>query len=165
MPMDSQPAVICACAARPLGPTVTLLQSSYTELSDFSVEDSHVLPHEYIPGQTIYMRPGVRGGGAIRVVEGSIYIRRGSFTRCSAGPLNGDFDSCARSFSASTGLCTDGLGGAISGDRTRIQGQTTGWMRRVSDFACSAAECGPVLCWLPLTALWVSLSTFCMSTQ
>jgi hypothetical protein len=97
------------------------LQSSKTHLFDFSVEDSHLLPHEHNPSQRVY----VRGGGAIRLIEGSLITSDGRFKRCSAGPLDGDFDSCALSFSASAGLCTDGLGGAISGERTYIIGQTT----------------------------------------
>jgi hypothetical protein len=90
-------------------------------MSDFSVEDSHLLPHEHDPNQIVY----VRGGGAIRLIEGSLITADGSFSRCSTVPRDGIFDACALSFSASTGLCTDGLGGAISGERTDIEGQTT----------------------------------------
>jgi hypothetical protein len=118
--MDSQLAVICVCAAWPLVPTVAWLQFSYLWMYHCSVADSHLLPLEHDPSQ----RVSVRGGGAIRIAAGSLFIDGGSFTRCSAGPRDSDFDSCALSFSASAGLCTDGLGGAISGERANIEGQT-----------------------------------------
>ena len=109
-----------ACALCIHAAPVTWLQSCNTQLSDLSVEDSHLLPREQGYSRMVW----VRGGGAIRVIKGSLLVADSNFTRCSAGPLDGDFDSCALSFSASTGLCTEGLGGAISGERTDIYGQT-----------------------------------------
>jgi hypothetical protein len=98
-----------------------VLQASDVMMSDCSVGDSHLLPHEQGYSERVY----VRGGGAIRVVAGSLFIDGGSFTRCSAGPRDGNFDSCALSFNAATSICTDGLDGAISGERAGIIGQTT----------------------------------------
>jgi hypothetical protein len=83
------------------------------------VEDSHLLPHKIDPRETGY----VRGGGAVRIVSGGVYVASSQFTRCSAGPPDGDFNSCALSFAASTGLCAEGVGGAISGERASITGQ------------------------------------------
>jgi hypothetical protein len=100
-------------------PTVTSLQSSSVGLYEVSVEDSHLLPHTFGADQT----KNVRGGGAVRTISGNLYVTSTRFTRCSAGPRDGDFDSCALSFSASTSLCTDGLGGAISVERTDAWGE------------------------------------------
>lgn len=84
------------------------------------MEDSHLLPHKQDPSQIVY----VRGGGAIRAIAGVLYVSTSRFERCSAGPSDGDFDSCELSFIVTTGLCTEGLGGAISGERADITGQT-----------------------------------------
>ena len=101
---------------------VIWLQSSRTDLSKLSIEDSHLLPHTRDLGQLVY----VRGGGAIRAIGGVLYVSTSQFSRCSAGPLDGDFDSCELSFIVSMGLCTDGLGGAISAERTEITGKAPG---------------------------------------
>ena len=155
-------AVICVCAAWSLVLTVTWLQSSITRMYHSFVDDSHLLPHKLNPSTAIY----VRGGGAIRVIVGSLLVTNSHFSRCSAGPLDGDFDSCALSFSASTRLCTDGLGGAISGDRADMTGETLPLEAKQADIAPrSSGNCAAGCVGSPLTALWVSVSTFCMPTQ
>lgn len=97
-------------------------QSSSIELYDSFVEDSHLLPHQ--PDLAGASR--VRGGGALRVIAGLVRIGDTVFSRCSAGPLDGNFDSCALSFSASTSLCTDGLGGVVSAELASIARQSRG---------------------------------------
>lgn len=84
------------------------------------VSDSHLLPR-LADASLLVM---VRGGGAIRAISSSLVIQESSFTRCSAGPFDGDFDSCALSFGTSTSLCTDGLGGVISTEMSPLIGQT-----------------------------------------
>lgn len=72
----------------------------------------------------------VRGGGAVRIISGLLSVVFSSFSRCSAVPLDGNFDSCALSFAATTGLCADAVGGAISGERAEISCQKNGsWHR------------------------------------
>jgi hypothetical protein len=95
-------------------------QSSSIDFYESFVEDSHLLPHR--PDSSGANR--VRGGGALRIISGILNMGETSFTRCSAGPIGGDFDSCALSFSASTSLCTDGLGGAVSAELASIGSQS-----------------------------------------
>lgn len=109
------PAALCV----PRPSAVTRLQSSDINLRNVVVEDSHLLPHRLDPGEFSY----VHGGGAVRIISGDLYVASCKFSRCSAGPSDGNFDSCALSFAASTGLCTEGVGGAISGERAEIIGQ------------------------------------------
>jgi hypothetical protein len=144
--MVSQLAVICVSA---VSTAVTRLQSCNSRLDDLFVDDSHLLPHKRDPIQSVY----VRGGGAIRAISGSLIVTAGSFSRCSAGPLDGNFDACALSFSSSTSLCTDGLGGAISGDRADMTGETLQLEAKQADIAQrSCGGCAAGCVGSPLTA-------------
>lgn len=95
------------------------LQSSNVHLIETTVDDSHLVA----PAFGLYDVDYVRGGGAVRIVSGLLSVVFSTLSRCSAVPLDGNFDSCALSFAATTGLCADAVGGAISGERAEISGQ------------------------------------------
>lgn len=75
-------------------------------LMDVHISDSHLLPHP---------RTGIinRGGGAISVSSGKLYIEESSFTRCSALSLDGTLEGCEATYKPASALCSQGTGGAV----------------------------------------------------
>lgn len=101
---------------------------SALRLLDCLVTDATLAPDDSVP--TIALSS--RLGGAVRMLGGTCNIATVTFLRCSALPQNMDINSCATSYDAAKGLCSTGLGGALSMELT------TSYITNINATDCSA---------------------------
>ena len=93
-------------------------QFSNVELYFVTISDSHLLARAADPTRVAL----TRGGGAIRLLSGWLTVIKSNFERCTAAPWEGEWFWCPLFFANSTGLCSEGIGGAISTEIATVIG-------------------------------------------